>query len=125
MGSLTHPDQQSVTTELATLARHACRLLQRINRSNPVGEAQVAAAEILSCLTEISATVDPGQLHDLAAPQSREAAQSQEALQIREEVLLQALGAGRAAVGALGFALIETRSSRARLRGACASSGSP
>jgi hypothetical protein len=74
---------------LAVIADQAYQLAQGLNRSDPIGEAQFAAAEVLHHLTSL--------------PRG--------SLSMRVQAVQDALGAARAAVGALGFALVELRSS--------------
>jgi hypothetical protein len=88
-----------ISSELADLAEHICLLTRKIDRSDPIAEAQVAVAEVLSCLTGLCQD-------DCSAD-----CMYRTSAQIRENALERALAAGRAAVGALMFALAETRDS--------------
>jgi hypothetical protein len=97
--SLSDSREEAIPADLATLARQVFRLVQRVDRSDPAGEAQVAAAEILCYLTGGPWDADAG-----------EQRQNDRMRVATEEALEGALGAARAAVGALGFALAETRS---------------
>lgn len=91
--------RKPIAREVRFIAERMSRLQRRLNRSDPVCEAQLAALEAVFSLIRASRS-------DGSPPADATGIQ-------RQELLREALGAARASVGAIGFALTQ-RSPTAR-----------